>query len=58
VVDYKTDRVDSADDIAAKETYYAPQLTQYQNAIRAVAGVDDVTSQLVFAGPASRPEKH
>jgi ATP-dependent helicase/nuclease subunit A len=58
VVDYKTDRVDSADDIAAKEAYYAPQLTQYQNAVRAVAGVDDVTAQLVFAGPDSKSEKH
>jgi ATP-dependent helicase/nuclease subunit A len=58
VVDYKTDRVDSAYDIADKEAYYAPQLAQYQNAIRVVAGVDDVTAQLVFAGAASRPEKH
>jgi ATP-dependent helicase/nuclease subunit A len=57
VVDYKTDRVDSADDIAAKEAYYAPQLTQYQHAIRAVAGADDVTAQLVFAGPGPRPEE-
>ena len=58
VVDYKTDRVDSADDIAAKEAYYAPQLTQYQNAIRTVTGADDVTAQLVFAAPPSRSEKH
>jgi len=58
VVDYKTDRVDSAEDIAAKEAYYAPQLTQYQNAIRAVTGAVDVAAQLVFAGPLSRPENH
>ena len=52
VVDYKTDRVDSAEDILAKEAYYAPQLAQYQEAVRAVVGVDDVTAQLVFAAPA------
>ena len=54
VVDYKTDRVDSPDDVAAKDAYYAPQLAQYQSAIRAVVGVDDVTTQLVFAAPAPR----
>jgi len=51
VVDYKTDRVDSAEDVAAKQVYYAPQLAQYEKAVRAVAGVDDVTAQLVFAAP-------
>jgi len=52
VVDYKTDRVDSTEDVAAKKAYYAPQLAQYQQAVRAVVGVDDVTAQLVFAAPA------
>ena len=52
VVDYKTDRVDSAEDVAAKKAYYAPQLAQYEKAVRAVVGVDDVTAQLVFAAPA------
>ncbi|MEO8517731.1 MAG: UvrD-helicase domain-containing protein [Dermatophilaceae bacterium] len=52
VVDYKTDRVGSADDIAAKEAYYAPQLEQYQRAIVAIVGSHDVTAQLVFAAPA------
>jgi len=52
VVDYKTDRVDSAEDIAAKTAYYAPQLAQYEKAVRLVVGVDDVTAQLVFAAPA------
>jgi len=52
VVDYKTDRVDSAQDIAAKTAYYAPQLAQYEMAVRLVVGVDDVTAQLVFAAPA------
>ena len=54
VVDYKTDRVDSAEDVAAKTAYYAPQLAQYQDAVVAVVGVDDVTTQLVFAAPAAR----
>ena len=54
VVDYKTYRVDSAEDIAAKTAYYAPQLTQYQNAVVKVVGVDDVSAQLVFAAPAPR----
>lgn len=58
VVDYKTDRVDSADDVAAKEAYYAPQLAQYQSAIRAVAGAAEVTTQLVFAVPSSTPTTH
>jgi len=52
VVDYKTDRVDSAEEIAAKTAYYAPQLAQYEKAVRLVVGVDDVTTQLVFAAPA------
>ena len=51
VVDYKTDRVDSAEDVAAKKAYYAPQLAQYEKAVKAVVGVDDVTAQLVFAAP-------
>ena len=51
VVDYKTDRVDSAEDIAEKEAHYAPQLAQYQSAVRAVVGADDVATQLVFASP-------
>ena len=54
VVDYKTDRVDSPDDVGAKEAYYAPQLAQYQSAIRAVVGSNDVTAQLVFAAPAPK----
>jgi len=54
VVDYKTDAVDSADDVAAKEAYYAPQLAQYQSAMKAVVGSNDVTAQLVFAAPAPR----
>jgi len=53
VVDYKTDRVDSADDIAAKEAYYAPQLEQYLHAIVTILGTPDVTAQLVFASPAT-----
>ena len=57
VVDYKTDRVDSAQDIATKEAYYAPQLAQYQRAVRLVVGVDDVTAQLVFAAPAPGIER-
>ncbi len=57
VVDYKTDRVDSAEDAAAKNAYYAPQLEKYQEAVRAVAGVDDVTAQLVFAAPAPAADK-
>jgi hypothetical protein len=48
----KTDRVDSAEDVAAKEAHYAPQLAQYQSAIRAVVGADNITTQLVFASPA------
>ena len=51
MVDYKTDRVDSAEDIAEKEAHYAPQLAQYQSAVRAVVGADDVATQLVFASP-------
>jgi ATP-dependent exoDNAse (exonuclease V) beta subunit len=54
VVDYKTDRVESAEDVAAKTAYHAPQLAQYQNAVKAVVGCDDVTAQLVFAAPAPR----
>ena len=54
VVDYKTDRVDSAEDIPAKTAYYAPQLTQYQNAVVKIVGVDDVSAQLVFAAPTPR----
>lgn len=57
VVDYKTDRVDSAGDVTAKKAYYAPQLAQYQEAVRAVVGVDDVTAQLVFAAPAPATDK-
>jgi ATP-dependent helicase/nuclease subunit A len=38
VVDYKTDRVDSTEDVAAKTAHYAPQLAQYQNAVRTVVG--------------------
>jgi ATP-dependent helicase/nuclease subunit A len=52
VVDYKTDRVDSAEDIAAKTAYYEPQLAQYRKAVVTVVGVDDVSAQLVFAAPA------
>jgi len=44
--------VDSAEDVAAKEAHYAPQLAQYQSAIRAVVGADNITTQLVFASPA------
>ena len=51
VVDYKTDRVDSAEDIAAKTAYYAPQLTQYRNAVVKIVGADDVSAQLVLAAP-------
>jgi len=54
VVDYKTDRVDSDEDIAAKTAYYEPQLAQYQKAVVTVVGVDDVSAQLVFAAPAPR----
>ena len=57
VVDYKTDRVDSAEDVTAKVAYYAPQLAQYLNAVVTVVGVDDVTAQLVFAAPATRTPK-
>lgn len=53
VVDYKTDRVDSAEDIATKAAYYAPQLAQYQKALVTVVRVNDVTTKLVFAAPAS-----
>jgi ATP-dependent helicase/nuclease subunit A len=52
VVDYKTDRVDSAEDIAAKTAYYEPQLAQYRKAVVTVVGVDEISAQLVFAAPA------
>jgi len=57
VVDYKTDRVDSPEDIATKMAYYAPQLAQYQKAVSTVVGVNDVTAELVFAAPAPRTGK-
>jgi len=49
VVDYKTDRVDSEEDVAAKMAHYAPQLAQYQKAVVKVVGIDEVGTQLVFA---------
>ena len=53
IVDYKTDRVDSAEDVTAKTAYYAPQLAQYQKAVVKVVGTD-VAAELVFAAPASK----
>ena len=54
VVDYKPDQVSSAKDVAAKTAYYEPQLAQYQKAVLTVVGVDEVSTQLVFAAPAPR----
>ncbi|MEP7034149.1 MAG: UvrD-helicase domain-containing protein [Actinomycetota bacterium] len=57
VVDYKTDRVDLAEDLSAKQAHYAPQLSAYQSAIRTIAGANEVRAELVFAAPAPRTGK-
>jgi len=49
VVDYKTDRVDSEADIAAKVEHYRPQLTAYADAISRATGRSVARSMLVFA---------
>ena len=43
--------------VSAKALYYAPQRAQYQSAIRACVGGNEVRAELVFAAPASRVGK-
>jgi len=50
VVDYKTDRVDSEADVAAKVAHYRPQLTAYAHAIGQATGRHVARCVLVFAG--------
>jgi ATP-dependent exoDNAse (exonuclease V) beta subunit len=54
VVDYKTDRVSSAEDVAAKTAYHERQVAEYHKAVVTVVGVDEVSTQLVFAASAPR----
>ncbi|MBB2903512.1 ATP-dependent helicase/nuclease subunit A [Kineococcus radiotolerans] len=51
VVDYKTDRVRSAADVAAKEQHYAGQLDAYADALARVLGRRPDDTRLVFAQP-------
>ncbi len=51
VVDYKTDRVDNAADIAAKQEQYRPQLEAYAWAVEKVTSRRPERWELVFAGP-------
>jgi len=50
IVDYKTDRVDTPADVAAKVEHYRPQLASYAHAVSRATGQVVARCVLVFAG--------
>lgn len=51
VVDYKTDRVSDAAEVAAKAGHYGPQLRAYADALRQVPGVEVSGAALLLVNP-------
>ena len=51
VVDYKTDRVTTDAEMAAKADHYRPQLAAYAAALNQVPGIDVHRGTLLFVGP-------
>ncbi|MGQ0466158.1 MAG: UvrD-helicase domain-containing protein [Sporichthyaceae bacterium] len=58
VLDYKTDRATTPDEIAAKQARYAPQLAAYVDAVEQVTGRRPDTAALVFARPGGAPPQN
>ena len=51
VVDYKTDFVENANQLAAKVEHYRPQLRAYAQALEAATGLTVLDALLLFIGP-------
>ena len=55
VLDYKTDRAVTAEEVAAKQAHYEPQLDAYARAVEQATGTAPSSTGLVFARPGGRP---
>jgi ATP-dependent helicase/nuclease subunit A len=48
IVDYKTDRLDSAAAVDERAAYYRPQMEMYRQAVKAITGREVAKVHLVF----------